>query len=561
MNTHHAGLYWRTLRHLTPGQIAWRGWRMLRRSLPEGIVPAPQRAEFNPAVLRNLRVFMERAAVNGLDAPLPVEEWRNRNFSFLGIRPGSHETIPWDDKSLPRLWRYQLHGFRIVRALAADSLRTARLGDRDRAEHWMCDWMRRNPAGADAAWDPYPVAERLLNWALAMAVFDLRDKALRRSFALQTRWLRHRLERDLRANHLLRETVALAVAEALLGGGGNAVALLQQQVSEQILPDGGHYERSPMYHAIVFFDLLTVGAALPETAPWLHPVLARMAAFLAGIIHADGEPPLFNDSVLDESPPPQVLLKLAEETTGTAVTEPKATAAFSDSGFYILGCGAARMIIKTAAPSPPFQPGHSHADPFSFELEAGGRRLIVDAGMHGYAESRFREYGRSIRAHNTLQINGGEPMEAWSVFRVGARHTTEITEWSAEAPAKLSGICRWPQGYRHERVITHAPVRRMWRFQDTATGGGPLQLTGRLHFHPEVMLSGEPGNNRLFWAKIGRLAVAVRLETESATLDLDAENHVHSPRFGVALPCPTLVFALQGRDCAVLNFSIEVTET
>src|SRR2546429_6431909 len=34
------------------------------------------------------------------------------------------------------------------------------------------------------------------------------------------------------------------------------LALVRRELEEQILPDGGHFERSPMYHAIVLEDVL-----------------------------------------------------------------------------------------------------------------------------------------------------------------------------------------------------------------------------------------------------------------------------------------------------------------
>ena len=60
--------------------------------------------------------------------------------------------------------------------------------------------------------------------------------------------------------------------------------LLNAELEEQILPDGGHYERTPMYHALVFEDLLLVQAALGPRGDFLTPCIAKMAAFLEGIL-------------------------------------------------------------------------------------------------------------------------------------------------------------------------------------------------------------------------------------------------------------------------------------
>ena len=43
--------------------------------------------------------------------------------------------------------------------------------------------------------------------------------------------------------------------------------ILAEQLAEQILSDGGHFERSPMYHAIILEDMLDVlnlAKALPD---------------------------------------------------------------------------------------------------------------------------------------------------------------------------------------------------------------------------------------------------------------------------------------------------------
>jgi Heparinase II/III N-terminus len=62
---------------------------------------------------------------------------------------------------------------------------------------------------------------------------------------------------SLLGNHLLANAKALVFAGTYFAGDeANAwlqrgVGLLREQVAEQVLADGGHFERSPMYHAIV----------------------------------------------------------------------------------------------------------------------------------------------------------------------------------------------------------------------------------------------------------------------------------------------------------------------
>ena len=92
--------------------------------------------------------------------------------------------------------------------------------------------------------------------------------------------------------------------------------ILTREAGEQILPDGGHYERSPMYHCIVLEDYLDA-VNLVRACPGLVPAAAEAAlvgaatralTFLKGIRAGDGRIPLFNDSAFGIAPEPAELL-------------------------------------------------------------------------------------------------------------------------------------------------------------------------------------------------------------------------------------------------------------
>ena len=81
------------------------------------------------------------------------------------------------------------------------------------------------------------------------------------SLATQLAWLERRLEYHLLANHLLKNGKALLFGGLFLAGPGCrtlarlGLEILLREADEQILADGGHFERSPMYHCIVLEDL------------------------------------------------------------------------------------------------------------------------------------------------------------------------------------------------------------------------------------------------------------------------------------------------------------------
>ena len=70
------------------------------------------------------------------------------------------------------------------------------------------------------------------------------------------------LERDLLANHYFSNGKALIFSGLFFKGEESTkwleigLEIIDEQINEQILSDGGHFERSPMYHALILEDLL-----------------------------------------------------------------------------------------------------------------------------------------------------------------------------------------------------------------------------------------------------------------------------------------------------------------
>ncbi len=509
--------------------------------------------------LQSLRALMALWARLDVPAPETLEALREGRFTFLNRSEDLSSPPAWARPDLPRLWSYHLHYFDYVRTFALANTGRQDENDRRLVLSWIHDWIAMNPPGTAVAWDAFPIAARLTNWALAEAVFRFDDPLLRRSMEQQAEYLRRSLEWDSLANHLLRDAVGLCVAGSLLGGKAlrRGLAILEHEINEQILPDGGHYERSPMYHCQVLQDLLIVHAALDVKPAFLRHAIARMAAFLEAILHPDGDIPLLGDAALGAYRP-QALLAAAKANAGwDATPRPAGPYALEPSGFYLLADPDTRLhlIVRGGAPGPDYQLAHAHCDLLSYELSVGGTRIIVDSGVHGYAESPLREYCRSTRAHNTFCVNGREQMECWATFRVGRRAKTSVPVWDAES-GEFRAALHVPDCGEQERSITSSSLGCLV-IHDRAQEQGELRLESFIHFHPECSLRECEGA----WiaeragVRVGLLPLT-EVEASLVTGEEDPAQGWYCPEFGKAIPAPVLVLKHTCARVAAIAYAI-----
>src|ERR1700683_605672 len=285
--------YWQTVRWLRPVQVYGRLWSRLHRPRPDPR-PAPPLRPHTGAWIRCART----ASMTGPDS-----------FRFLNVERRIAAPSDWSRRDWPKLWLYNAHYFDDL--VAADAAaRTA--WHRAIAARWILE----NPPGQGAGWEPYPTSLRIVNWVKWALAGNALDEAARQSLAVQTRFLGERLEIHLLGNHLWANAKALVFAGTFFDGDEAAawrargLALLGRELEEQILPDGGHFERSPMYHAIVLADLLDLlqlarvypGVLTDEGAAAWRGVVRRMHRWLRVMTHPDGGLSFFNDAAFDIAP-------------------------------------------------------------------------------------------------------------------------------------------------------------------------------------------------------------------------------------------------------------------
>lgn len=388
-------------------------------------------------------------------------------FRFLNVEGTLDSSGDWNRESWPKLWLYNLHYF-------DDLVSEGAMGRTGWHRELILRWAAENPPRCGVGWEPYPTSLRIVNWIKWVLAGNVLDASSRTSLSTQTRWLRKRLEVHLLGNHLWANAKALIFAGTYFRGReadawrNRGLSILRRELDEQILADGGHFERSPMYHAILLEDLLDLvqlaglipGVIPDEEAVRWREKIPQMFHWLQVMTHPDGGIAFFNDAALGVAPSYAALMRYAR-LLGEPIQE-NALALLEvlpESGYVRLESGAAVLIADVGEVGPDYLPGHAHADTLSFELSLHGKRVLVNGGTSTYqsVEERLRERGTAT--HNTVEVNGTDSSEVWGSFRVARRARPDNVFWAEENGVLL--LHAMHDGY--ERLRGVGKVVRIWR--------------------------------------------------------------------------------------------------
>jgi Heparinase II/III-like protein/Heparinase II/III N-terminus len=466
-----AGRTMRTVRHLSAEQLYCRVWSRGRWAIAEKFpmlfhrwiektareLPDP---EFHDPLRQAAKhVLHLQNCVYGAH----LAEIAEGRFRFLGrtMDFGGIDRIAWRaemGEGNNRLWRMTLSylGWTVpllARGDASDVAMIRRAIDSLMAQnHWDVPGVFRD------VWHPYSASHRLINLLTGHALLraaggchsdDL--AALLEHAKICAAFVLSNLERDLQFNHLLKNYVALWMYRAAIGQYTPRLEFLdraiRQTLDQVVLSDGGHAERSPMYHALCLVDLRTLLAASSlADAPWLEAAISAMQSALGVMSHPDGDIGLFNDSWLGEAPS---AIELAPLPVEGRVDLP-------ETGYVRLSGQNDAVIFDCGPCGPDSNPGHAHADFLSVELSVARKRFLVDPGVPTYSQGPTRDDCRSASRHNGPHVTDAEPIEFWGSFRVGRRGSA----LPLEDPALGRVAPLWAAGYQNGFRAVGADVAR-----------------------------------------------------------------------------------------------------
>jgi len=431
-------LLWNTVKHLKPTQVFYQVKYRLKK----------------PALV----LLCTPDSVKGKLATEPIPKFKcieDNTFTFLNLE---HKFAGWNFTDNGMLWAYNQNYFDWINQEGFTS---------EEGCKWIDKFITEVKGGFPM--DSYPIALRSINWVKFFCRHpESATKSRLDSLYSQIKLLEKKLEYHLLGNHLLEDAYSLYICACYLGDEKllkKASKLLKGQLEEQILPDGAHYEQSPMYHCILLdrlLDLINVAKndvrCQKEDIRCISEYAERMLGHLESVKWGVGDLPMLNDSANGIAPTTSQLFLYAKRLGLKWQKIP-----MKESGFRKMMAGAYEAIVDVGNVTATYQPGHTHADASNYELRMEGKTFVVDCGISTYNKTERRQYERGTAAHNCVSVEGKNSSEVWGGFRVGKRCRVKVdsVEFSDESQFIVKSVTATHSGFVK-------PCRR--RFEVNANG-------------------------------------------------------------------------------------------
>lgn len=464
--------YYHTIKYLKWIQIRYRIYYFLRkkwRQLSGYRLPVPNQI---PEV-RDIKLLESIGAET---------TWLGANiFSFLNREKDFEKSIDWNFSSYGKLWTYNLNYFEFLHQQNMSKEEGLRLIN----EHIDSQELIQDGL------EPFPISLRSFNWIKFLRKHEIVDEKINRALYHQLLLLCDNLEYHLLGNHLLENGFALLHGGVYFNDASlrrQAESILTSQLKEQILADGGHFERSPMYHQLMLFRVLDGVNLLQQhkkekEAPLLsllRNTAERMMGWMQTMTLSNGEVPMFHDSAAGIAPTSVDLLAYGKRLG----LVPNATP-LKESGYRKFCNSEYELIADVEGIKADYIPGHAHSGLLGFVLQVNDQPFITDTGISTFEKNCRRQLERSTASHNTVQLGDHEQSEIWGGFRVARRAKGVVLEESSkELTATHDGYARFGG--------THI---RSWHFDENSiqitdkTSGGKGNIwKAYFHFHPTINL-------------------------------------------------------------------------
>lgn len=373
-------------------------------------------------------------------------------------------------------------------------------------------WIKLHPKREGIAWDAGVLSQRIIAW-LSHSPVVLQDcesgfyRRFLRSLANQVAYARSTAAHMPDGIDRLRLRIALAMASIAMTASksqiNTAARLLDSELEQQFLPDGGHVSRNPQAALEILLDLLplrhtyvNLGHDVPVK---LISTIDRMFSILRFFRHSNGDLALFNGATATSANDLAAVLRY-DESRGQPFK------ALPHSDYQRLSAGDMVVLMDTGLPPEGEVSRTSHAGCLSFELSCGRHRFVVNSGAPRFAGARYVQMARATAAHSTLTIADQSssrisPSRFLGPVILGGASSVDVSrrtgdDDSDQIMARHDGY-RQSFGLLHERVLrlNAAGTKLAGHDKLVSSKGDPLKempkggAIVRFHIHPLVRLS------------------------------------------------------------------------
>ncbi|HYF94939.1 MAG TPA: alginate lyase family protein [Symbiobacteriaceae bacterium] len=600
-------LYLENLKRVSLGQVFQRIRKRARKCIP----------------VRLRRSLCVRQVIG--QPPVPGAWFIQPNHSWVAV--GSHSPllermnpprlcgtelsiIAHSTKQVDAFVQFAYHSFDFLVEVLDQILLSGEQDDIDFLTGELDRWMDLFGEGDDIGWEAHPTAKRVCNWLRILDSLPVQiPVGLRNRMAIslqeQLALLFRDIEYDLGGNHLITEAKALLMGGLYFGAHPSASrwvrtgqAVLESALPKQVLSDGGHYERSPMYQIVVLWDCLEAfGLSVRKGINWAstyQAALRRMLRFTLECVWPDGTVPNLNDSFSNYVPVARgevllighILLRtdydladsvltpkvswvtgMTEWSLGgrSVVVRPDTQLLSWKATGYVGYRSADDMILLDCGPvGPQENPGHGHADPLQVLWHAGGLPVLIDPGVNTYHDLKWRNHFRGTAAHNCAVIDGENAAELWGKFRFGKLYEACCDNVGVVFTGGVPAFHFRGSHNGYKRLRDPAQVEREAWFLpgmalvvlDTIRAPREHVATVHYHFHPGVQIGTAPERDALQFFVDGRefrALASASAPISHETLYGHANGGWFAPRYNTLVPASTWKITVRFRETVTIQ--------
>lgn len=357
--------------------------------------PAPERLILAPHDLRN-------------PDPITARDIYSGRFFFSGQLVELNGQNPFTQENASLAWREKLFTFEWLRHLAVEENTLAV----SNAQTLINDWITTHGKPKNhISWNLDIASRRIISWIYhSIPIVENSDPAFyrnwMRSIGVHIKFLKYAYNQAPMGLPRLLCRIALAYAAICVSGQSaylrNASTLLDEELSLQILPDGGHISRNPGVIPDILSYLLPLREAYAKLgkAPSqeLVSTIDRLMVALKFYRLGNGDISHFNGSSTTIVDLVSAILRY-DDAKGTAPDNA------TNSNYQRIAKEGIILIAETGtSPNGPISKS-THAGTLSFEFSANHTPIIVNCGAPKTENLKLNLAARHTAAHNTLTMN------------------------------------------------------------------------------------------------------------------------------------------------------------